>query len=127
MQARKWAADTRNKLRQSASQFRKGKLTASRVKTVYIPNKNNPSKSFRATEMKLKNSFKYRLKNQRGNRGKLLSFTLAYHGFFVEKGYGKGRRTPKPWFNPVMEKQLNTLADETLNQVGNAALKAIKF
>lgn len=41
-----------------------------------------------------------------------VSITFARHGIFVLKGAGKGKRQPKDWLNPILDKQIPELADK---------------
>lgn len=57
-------------------------------------------------------------------------FKFPRHLVFVHKGVGRGGtagRTPKEWFNPVMEKQVEKLADQLGEDYGDLAVNAINI
>jgi hypothetical protein len=63
-----------------------------------------------------------------------ISFRMPRHMVFVHKGVGRGttitqagttNRKAKPWFNPVIEKNLNELVDIVADHQGTMVLNAI--
>jgi hypothetical protein len=56
---------------------------------------------------------------ERGGKIYALGYKMPRHGVFVEKGVGRGhpignnglKRKPKPWFNPVIEREVVTLGN----------------
>jgi hypothetical protein len=63
-----------------------------------------------------------------------ISFRMPRHMVFVHKGVGRGtkitqvgttNRTAKPWFNPVIEKNLDNLVDIVADHQGTMVLNAI--
>ena len=73
---------------------------------------------------------------QRGGMINKVGFKFPRHMVFVHKGLGKGvgknfsgitTRRPKEWFNPVMEKDVNKLADIVANAAGDIVVKNVKI
>jgi len=71
-----------------------------------------------------------------------IGFQFPRHGVFVEKGVGrghpigrvaqataaaKGRRNPKPWFNPVMEVTVPELANDLNLNIADEAMKHVSI
>lgn len=59
-----------------------------------------------------------------------VGFKFPRHMVFVHKGVGggqKGSRVAKEWFNPVMEKQVEVLADELAEEHADMAVRAIQI
>lgn len=59
-----------------------------------------------------------------------VGFKFPRHMVFVHKGVGRGdtsNRTAKEWFNPVMEKQVDQLADDLAEEHAELAVKAIRI
>lgn len=85
-------------------------------------------------------SMKTALKLEFGIASKI-SYKFARHGVFVEKGVGRGwpieriknntaivssagkGRAPKPWFNPLIEKEAARLADILVKDLADASIK----
>lgn len=64
-----------------------------------------------------------------------VSYYFPRHGVFVEKGAGRGYpvrgraesdsaigRKPKPWYNPVLKKQVPAMADVASQHLGDAVM-----
>ncbi len=70
-------------------------------------------------------------KTNRKNDGLIerISYRMPRHMVFVHKGVGRGtpiekagttKRKAKPWFNPVIEKNIDRLADVVAEELGSA-------
>lgn len=74
-----------------------------------------------------------------GRRGGMIyrvSFNMPRHAIYVHKGVGKGtpigkvgqtNRKAKPWFNPVIEKRMDRLADAVAENQADLVVKSAKF
>ena len=60
-----------------------------------------------------------------------ISYQIPRHMIFVHKGVGKGtpaamagqtKRKAKPWFNPVVDQNINELADIVAEEMGSAII-----
>lgn len=105
-----WTKSTEGKLVQSASQFKKGKKAARNRKG--------------NREEKLVKSISGRVYRKDGVVQRI-GYRFERHGVFREKGVGRGAgardreatlnartgRKPGPWFNPVLEREIPSLAD----------------
>ena len=47
-----------------------------------------------------------------------ITFVFPLHGSFVEWGGGRGDREPKPWVNPTLDKETESLANIVVNVKG---------
>lgn len=84
------------------------------------------SQSKRAATQSLKDS--YRRRNGLTSR---VSYSIPKHMIYVHKGVGRGTpiekvgqngRRAKPWFNPVIVRRINALADLVAEEVGTAIM-----
>jgi hypothetical protein len=124
----KWVPKVRSELKSSTSLLTGGKTQS------FIIRGNQ-------TEGKLNPSITAKTKRDAG-AVELVSFNFERHGVFIHKGVGRGyvmagnfvirtsksgsnkTRTPKQWFNPVLEAHLPELANRLAEINTNAALKA---
>lgn len=59
-----------------------------------------------------------------------IRFKFPRHGVFVHKGVGRGddsNRTPKEWFNPVIEPNTEELGDIVADMYGDMAVNSINI
>lgn len=75
-----------------------------------------------------------------------ITYKFLRYGVFVEKGVGRGYpiesiksnsaiinsasgkgREPKPWFNPVMEKEAQRAADILIKELGDTAVRSLNI
>lgn len=119
---REFAREARKKLKAAAKKFRKGKAAGTiREKTVRVN-----GRTFQAKEAVLRESV--RTKTHRLARSPHIDrvkIEFSYHGVFVERGKGKGKRTAKPWFNPTIQPEITKLADEVGELWADMAVKGV--
>lgn len=113
-----------NELNQKVEQFRKNtheqlKSEFGRLKIEHVERSPSPSASSKA--LKVRTGYSYGLASNVG-------FKFPRHLVFVHKGVGRGGsagRTPKEWFNPVIEKNVELLADDLADKHGDLAVNSI--
>ncbi len=103
-----FARKTNGELRQASLRFDKGKKRSPITKTVRVN-----GREFQAQEESLKNSFRHEIGKKRGKIEKV-QLKYAYHALFLEKGFGRGNknRVPKPFYTPILKRNVSKLADE---------------
>ena len=119
---RDFASRARQKLKKSAKRFKKGKPSGTiRAKTVRVN-----GKTFGANEAVLAESIRAKTHRLRGSATiDRVGIQFAYHGVFVERGQGRGRRTPNPWVNPILEPEIAHLADQVSKDWADYSVKGV--
>lgn len=62
-----------------------------------------------------------------------INFKFTKHGIYLEHGVGKGRPVrsakakPKPWLAPILDPEVQNLADLIANEYADLSLKEIRF
>lgn len=96
------------------------RLELSRLDVKFSLNSNSMNKVLRSS-----------VRNYRGVASQI-SFKMPRHAIFLHKGVGKSRpiispRGAKPWFNPVISRNLPTLADAVADNQANIIVNAFNI
>ena len=112
-----WTPKVRTKIKSNVLRSMKDGKT----KPFILRGKNKEQK-----ELKLANSITSKHRKESGEIDRV-TFNFEKHGVFVQKGVGKGNRTPKDWFNNILESEIPELADKIAELNADAFIKMAKI
>lgn len=116
---KQWGAEVVRDLRSNVGMmFRHPKLKSNVIKNrndipPKVPMQSMIIKGSSLSQVSLRDSLRDKyFKHEKTDAIDGVSITFARHGIFVLKGAGKGKRTPKDWLNPTLDRKIPELADK---------------